>query len=160
VIVCVAGLIVSAYGCLQVVGRDPFLSASSYTFKSPEGNVTRIPSTLGHSNYLGNFLLYTIPLTSSLALAFHSRARRIAIASIAISIAALVFSGTRGAWVGLAVGAIVFVMLALKARAGEDANARDRLTAASDGKGLRFKGAKFKGAKAIGVVAVLIAAVV
>src|SRR5262249_44425838 len=113
-------------------------------------------------NYLGNFLLYTIPLTSSLALAFHSRARRIAIASIAISIAALIFSGTRGAWLGLIVGAIVFVMLALKARPGEDEDARDRLArdkdvgpAASDGGRLRFKGAKV-----IVVVAVLLAAAV
>ncbi|HMG33512.1 MAG TPA: O-antigen ligase family protein [Blastocatellia bacterium] len=113
VLVCVAGFVVAAYGCVQLVGRDPLLAPHLYTFKSPEGNVTRIPSTLGHSNYLGNFLLYTIPVTAAMAAAVRSRARRIALVTIAISVTALLFSGTRGAWVGLIAGVAVFVRLAL-----------------------------------------------
>ena len=105
------GLGASLYACVQFFGRDPFLPASSYTFDSAEGGVLRVPGTLGHSNYLGNFLLYTAPLSAGLALASRGRARRIALAGAALSVAAIAFSGTRGAWLGAIVGALTFSLL-------------------------------------------------
>ena len=105
------GLGASLYACVQFFGRDPFLPASSYTFDSAEGSVLRVPGTLGHSNYLGNFLLYTTPLSAGLALASRGRARRIASSGAALSVAAIAFSGTRGAWVGAIVGALTFALL-------------------------------------------------
>jgi len=108
------GLLVAAYAVAQVFGRDPFLPSFSYTFNSPSGPVVRIPGTLGHSNYLGNFLLYTTPLAAALAIASRGRARRFALATGALSIAAIAFSGTRGAWVGIMAGALTFAFLELR----------------------------------------------
>jgi O-antigen ligase/tetratricopeptide (TPR) repeat protein len=105
------GLAAAAYACLQFFGYDPFLSAGSYTFASSTDAVLRVPGTLGHSNYLGNFLLYTTPLSAGLALASHGRPRRIALAGVFLSLAAITFSGTRGAWLGAIVGAIAFAVL-------------------------------------------------
>ncbi|HXF40290.1 MAG TPA: O-antigen ligase family protein [Blastocatellia bacterium] len=112
----VAGFIVSVYGVMQFFGKDPILSRALYTFNSPAGPVVRIPGTLGHSNYLGNFLLYTTPLTLALGITFRGSARRLAFAAVGISVAAIAFSGTRGAWLGLLAAAITFLWLELRAK--------------------------------------------
>jgi O-antigen ligase len=122
------GLVASAYASLQFFGRDPFLSPSAYTFDSAEGGVLRVPGTLGHSNYLGNFLLYTTPLSVGLALASRGRARRIAVAGAALSIAAIAFSGTRGAWLGAIVGALTFSLLEIRSVSRSAPTTKTRLT--------------------------------
>lgn len=108
------GLLTAVYAFLQFFGSDPFLPLSAYTEKSPGGPVVRAIGTLGHSNYLGNFLLYTAPLTASLALAWRGRARRVAVVAVTFSAAAVAFSGTRGAWIGLLVGAAAIVLLEVR----------------------------------------------
>jgi O-antigen ligase/tetratricopeptide (TPR) repeat protein len=113
------GLVVATYAYLQFFGYDPFLSREFYTFESKAGAVVRVHSTLGHSNYLGNFLLYTAPISAGLAFASSGRARRIAFMALAVSVAAIVFTGTRGAWVGLVAGATVFVSLQLSGGLGK-----------------------------------------
>lgn len=109
------GLLVAVYAFLQFFGWDPFLSLSSYTVKAPGGTVVRAIGPLGHSNYLGNFLLYTSPITASLALAWDGRLRRIAIVAVTFSVAAIAFSGTRGAWFGVLAGAATIGLLELSA---------------------------------------------
>ncbi|HEY7545118.1 MAG TPA: O-antigen ligase family protein, partial [Blastocatellia bacterium] len=109
-----AGLVAAVYAVAQFFGKDPFLPASLYTFNTPEGAVLRVTGTLGHADYLGNFLLYTAPLGAALAFASTGRSRRIAVASSALAIAAILMSGTRGAWVGLVAGAITFIVLQLR----------------------------------------------
>ena len=94
------GLVTSAYAFAQFVGRDPFLSPAGYTVASTAGAVLRVPGTLGHADYLGNFLLYTTPVSAALALMSNRRARRIGLFGVALSVAAIIFSGTRGAWLG------------------------------------------------------------
>lgn len=111
------GCAVATYAVAQFFGRDPFLSSSLYTFDSATGFVVRPTGTLGHSNYLGNFLLYTTPLSAGLAFGASGRRRRLMVISTALSVAAIIFSGTRGAWVGLGVGAMAFVVLELFGRA-------------------------------------------
>lgn len=105
------GLIVATYAYAQFFGRDPFITPSRYTFASDAGSVVRVHSTLGHSNFLGNFLLYTTLLTAGLGLASSGRARRIAVAATVISTAAIIFSGTRGAWIGLIAGTVIFITI-------------------------------------------------
>lgn len=107
------GLVVATYAFMQFFGRDLFQLPSAYTFDSGAGPVTRVHSTLGHADYLGNFLLYTTPLSLGLALASSGRERRIAIMAAGLSVLAIAFSGTRGAWVGLVVGIIVYAALTL-----------------------------------------------
>ena len=115
-VMAVTGFIVAVYGVVQFFGKDPILSRALYTFSSPAGPVLRIPSTLGHSNYLGNFLLYTTPLTLALAMTLVGSARRLLFAGVGISVAAIAFSGTRGAWLGLLASAIMFSWLELRAK--------------------------------------------
>ena len=118
------GLIVATYAYVQFFGRDPFVPSQFYTFESSAGPVLRIISTLGHSNYLGNFLLYVTPLAAGLALDARGSARRIGLATAILSAAAIVFSGTRGAWLGLVTGLLTFVLLARTRRKGDSVGQR------------------------------------
>lgn len=106
--VSLVSLIVSAYAVVQFFGRDPFLSAALYAFDAPQGPILRVISSIGHSNYLGNFLLYTTPVSFALAVAARGRERRVLAASSFLSASAILISGTRGAWLGLLVGAVIF----------------------------------------------------
>ncbi|MEK6304617.1 MAG: O-antigen ligase family protein [Acidobacteriota bacterium] len=106
------GLAIATYGYVQFFGRDPFVPSRLYTFESAGGPVLRIIGTLGHSNYLGNFLLYVAPLAAGLGLNSRGSARRVGLATAILSAAAIVFSGTRGAWLGLVAGLLTFVLLA------------------------------------------------
>ena len=113
----VTGLLVAAYAFAQFFGRDPFQSPSEYTLNTAAGALVRVTSTLGHADYLGNFLLYTTPLAAGLAIVWREGARSFALIATALSIAAIAISGTRGAWLGLIVGAVVFVVLELRGSA-------------------------------------------
>ena len=105
------GLLVGTYAFLQFFRRDPFIQSRAYTFDSAAGELLRVTSTLGHSNYLGNFLLYVTPLAVGVALTSRGQARRIAILSGVLSGAAILFTGTRGAWLGLTAGALLFLVM-------------------------------------------------
>lgn len=120
-VIAATGLVAAVYAFLQFFGWDPFLSLSAYTVRAPGGTVVRVIGPLGHSNYLGNFLLYTAPVTASLALAWPGRARRVAIVAVTFSVAAVAFSGTRGAWFGLLAGAVTVALLELRALRGKSA---------------------------------------
>ncbi len=116
------GLLTAIYAVLQFFGWDPFIPINAYTTRSPGGSVVRVIGTLGHSNYLGNFLLYTAPLSASLAMAWRGRARRIALVGVAFSVAAIAFSGTRGAWLGILVGAATLAFVEIRKRENSGAN--------------------------------------
>jgi O-antigen ligase len=111
-----AGLLVSVYALSQFFGYDPFLPSVLYTSDSPEGVVVRVIGTLGHADYLGNFLLYTTPLAAALAIASRGLARLFATLAAALSLIAIAGSGTRGAWVGLVCGTVIFAALILRDR--------------------------------------------
>ena len=112
----ITGAAVAAYTCLQFFGLDPYLPQSFYTMSSAGGPVVRAIGTLGHSNGLGNFLLYTTPICAALALGAKGESRWLMIAATILSAAAVAFSGTRGAWLGLVAGGITFAVLMLKGR--------------------------------------------
>lgn len=105
------GLAVATYAFVQFFGKDPFIPARLYTFESEAGALLRVNSTIGHSNYLGNFLLYVAPLGAALALVSRGSARRAATAASVLSVLAIAFSGTRGAWVGLVVAGLALLLL-------------------------------------------------
>jgi len=112
-VIIITGLIVALYGFAQFFGHDPFLSASLYTFDSSAGRVLRVLGTLGHADYLGNFLLYTTPVSAAAACASRGRGRWLALIATLLSITVMIFSGTRGAMVGLLIGALVFALMVL-----------------------------------------------
>ena len=75
----------------------------------------RVSGTIGHADYLGNFLLYTSPIGACLAFSARRRLTRLfAALTTLLTAAAIVCSGTRGAWIGLGVSLAVY--LALEAR--------------------------------------------
>jgi O-antigen ligase len=115
------GLCAATYAFAQFFGRDLFLPSSLYTFNSMGETVVRPIGTLGHADYLGNFLLYTTPLCVGFALNSSGRTRRFGMVAAAVSTAAIAFSGTRGAWLGLIVGGGVFVALELPRKSSPQA---------------------------------------
>jgi O-antigen ligase len=115
------GLCAATYAFAQFFGRDLFLPSRLYTFNEMGETVVRPIGTLGHADYLGNFLLYTTPLCVGLALNSRGRTRRFGIVAAALSTAAIAFSGTRGAWLGLIVGGCVFAGLELSRKCSPQA---------------------------------------
>ena len=59
----------------------------------------------------GSLFFSPYSISSALAMMSSGRARRFTIMGVVLSLAAIVFSGTRGAWVGIIVSAAVFVWL-------------------------------------------------
>ncbi len=112
-----AGFLVALYAVGQSLGFDPFVSRNVYTFASPEGPVVRVSGSLGHSNYLGNFLLYTTPVSAGLAFVARGWPRLFFVMTTLLSMAAIAFSGTRGAWIGIIIGVAVFAFLELRGAA-------------------------------------------
>jgi O-antigen ligase len=110
----ITGLLVSVYAIVQFFGSDPFLPISLYMFDSPEGKIIRVISSLGHSNYLGNFLLYTTLVTASLAVTTQGSVRRVFLIGTLLSLIAVIISGTRGAWLGLGIGLAFFFIYELQ----------------------------------------------
>jgi hypothetical protein len=84
------GLVDAIYAVAQSFGIEPFVSRTIYTFPSPAGPIVRVCSTLGHSNYLGNFLLYTTLTTAAFGFAERGLMRLLAIAATGLSIAAII----------------------------------------------------------------------
>jgi O-antigen ligase len=112
--VAITGFLVAVYALIQFSNLDPFLPYTSYRFNTKSGFIIRVLGTLGHADYLGNFLLYTTPPSAALVIAYGGRARWLALAATALSIVAIACSGTRGAWVGLAVGTVAFIVLEMR----------------------------------------------
>ena len=107
----VSGLLAAAYAWAQFFGLDPFVPPRTYSYNFAGESIIRVASTLGHADYLGNFLLYTTPISAALSFAATKRLRAMALISTALSIGAITMSGTRGAWLGLAAGASAFAIL-------------------------------------------------
>jgi O-antigen ligase/Tfp pilus assembly protein PilF len=113
-VMALSGGLVATYAVAQFFGLDLFAPASLYTFQTSLGDVIRVCSSIGHSNYLGNFLLYITPLSAGLALATQKRERLLASLITALGLLAILFSVARGAWVGILAGTIFFVGLEWK----------------------------------------------
>lgn len=96
--VALASIPVSIYAILQYFGIDPILSPAGYHFGAGQFMIVRPPSTMGHAAYLATFLLFVVFTTD------RSRWRSIA---ITLAVIAIVLSGTRGAMLGLIVGAAI-----------------------------------------------------
>ena len=113
-VIAATGSLVAAYAVAQSFGVEPFVRRSLYTFTTTEGSILRVCSSLGHADYLGNFLCYTTLLTGGLALAARGWLRVFAVSATGLSIIAIAFSGTRGAWVGMIAGITAFAFFGLK----------------------------------------------
>jgi O-antigen ligase len=106
--IAVAGLLTSLYGSAQYFGWDPLLSAELYHAGEGPFTIVRPPSTLGHADYFGGWLVCAV--FGSAALAWSDKAplwRWLAWAAVAAACAAVILSGTRGALLGVVAGAML-----------------------------------------------------
>ncbi len=109
--VTLAGGVAAAYGVLQYAGIDPLLPAEAY--QAPIGGawIVRPPGPLGHAGYFGTYLLYAIFLAGAQARLDSSGVWRAAgLLSVALSVAAVLLSGTRSALLGLAAGGMLLLL--------------------------------------------------
>jgi O-antigen ligase len=102
-----AGIVSALYGILQYFGVDPFLPSASYHIGEGVTTIVRPPSTLGHADYFAGYLLYVVFFGAALV-ATEAKAiwKTLGAVSALAGSAAIVLSGTRGAMLGLAAGAV------------------------------------------------------
>ena len=105
-IVATAATVASLYGVLQHYGLDPFHQGSS----------TRIQSSFGNPLFAASFLVMAIPITFALGLAHGVRSRSLLVSAtwaaiVALQLAALMLTLSRGPWVALAFGMGVLLIL-------------------------------------------------
>jgi O-antigen ligase len=109
----VSGLVAAIYGILQYFGVDPMLDPARYHVGEGIWTIVRPPSTLGHADYFGVYLLAVIFAAAALLTIEKNRYWRItAMAVIAVASFAVILSGTRAALVGLFIGGIFSLLFA------------------------------------------------
>jgi len=105
--ICAAGILAAVYGIFQYFGWDPLLTAASYEAGEGPFRIVRPPSTLGHSDYFAAFLLW--PVFLGLAVTRMSNSSRwLGLTSAVTGALAILLSGSRGALLGLLIGAMAY----------------------------------------------------
>lgn len=97
----IASCVAAVYGIAQYFGFDPILPSSAYHIGEGVWTIVRPPGTLGYVSYFATWLL----AGGFLSLSLRSRAGYTA---AALSWTAMLLTGTRAAFLGLAVGLVVW----------------------------------------------------
>jgi O-antigen ligase len=100
-IVSAAGALTALYGIAQYLGWDPILPSAAYHVGEGIWTIVRPPSTLGYVSYFATWLLFVFFLSLALP-------GRVAKICAALALTAMVLTGTRAAFLGLAIGAAVW----------------------------------------------------
>ena len=102
-----AGALTALYGIAQYLGWDPILPAAAYHIGEGIWTIVRPPSTLGYVSYFATWLLFVLFLSLALP-------GRLARTCTALALIAMLLTGTRAAFLGLAVGAAVWIGLRIR----------------------------------------------
>lgn len=103
----VAGTFAAVYGICQYFGVDPILPWPSYHVGEGVLAIVRPPSTFGHADYFAGYLLFVVFFGAALVATETGTVwKTVGAAATTISSIAIVLSGTRGALLGLAAGAV------------------------------------------------------
>lgn len=107
-VIVATGVLVGAYGILQYYNLDPFGLVKT--------GGTRVVSTLGNAIFAAAVLVMTIPLSLAVALVVKERMSplwRVPLGGVVIAVQLLtvVFTLSRGPWIGLSVGLLGFLVL-------------------------------------------------
>ena len=100
-VVSAAGALTALYGIAQYFGWDPILPAAAYHIGEGIWTIVRPPSTLGYVSYFATWLLFVVFLSLAVP-------GRLAKACAALALIAMLLTGTRAAFLGFAVGAVVW----------------------------------------------------
>ncbi len=108
VAIAVVGTVVGIVSILQHFGLEPILEAGTY--------VRRSYSTLGNPIFAGAFLLMTIMVTATAGLMLYVSGRFrwalvLVLASLAVQLTGLLYTLSRGPWIGLAVAIAILAAL-------------------------------------------------
>ena len=102
-----SGVAVALYGIFQYFGIDPLLPQAAYHVGEGVAAIVRPPSTLGHADYFAGYLLYVVFFGAALlATERNPKWKALGAAGVLAGSVAIVLSGTRGALLGLAAGAV------------------------------------------------------
>lgn len=101
--------IASLYGVAQFAGFDPLLPSTAYHVGEGVWTIVRPPSTLGYVSYFATWLAVAVFLAGILAAREKGVWRHVARVTIGFACSALVLTGSRAAWLGLAAGAVVWI---------------------------------------------------
>src|ERR1017187_239279 len=105
-----AALLAAMYGIAQYCGWDPLLPGSAYHIGEGIWSIVRPPGTLGYSSYFAVWLdMACFAGLAGMESDTNVTWRWIAGASALLSACAILLSGTRGAYAGLAAGAVVWL---------------------------------------------------
>jgi O-antigen ligase len=107
---CIAGSVAGTYAVFQYFGLDLLLPSAAYHAGEGPFRIVRPPGTLGHSDYLGIFLLWS--LFAGMAAGISEQRRLWSISgwfAVAASAAGMVLSGSRAPLVGLIAGICVLL---------------------------------------------------
>jgi putative inorganic carbon (HCO3(-)) transporter len=114
-VVALTGGLVAALGIAQFVR----MAAADWAAVASGNEAVRVYATIGHPDYAGNFLLFPTFLAIGLAATAASAARRSLYWSTAlVSAVAIVYSGTRGAWLGMVAGAALGAWMVVRGADG------------------------------------------
>jgi O-antigen ligase len=103
-VMCFTGGLVSLYGIAQVFGLIT-IPYPKETIIQIEKQVVRVNATLGHPDFTGNYLLFITYITVVIALIRNEwKWKLLAIVASSLSVISILFTGTRGAWLGLLAG--------------------------------------------------------
>ncbi len=110
-ILVISGFLVAAYGISQLLRGAT--STTKWIDEAFNDNISlRVYSTLDNPNVLSEYLLLVIPLGVALTLTGRNVNARIAAgAATLVMIAAMVFTYSRGGWLGLIFAAVVFLVI-------------------------------------------------
>jgi putative inorganic carbon (HCO3(-)) transporter len=106
----VAAAVTAGYGVLQVFIRPLFPGEAFIRDWYGGLGMPRVPSTLGSPVVYGGYLSVMIPLLLALAVLTAHRTRVLWLAAACLSYVATVFTLTRAAWLGLAIGTAVLAV--------------------------------------------------
>ena len=105
------GGVAAFYGCCQYFGWDPLQPAGPYHIGEGIWAIVRPPSTLGHADYFGTYLLFIAFLGVAVLMTDGDSIWKVLSAMTAgAAVFAIVLSGTRAAVVGLLIGGGLFVV--------------------------------------------------
>ena len=105
----ISSFFVSIYGIYgYLTGNTSTVTLDSSMFSDITG---RAVSTFGNSNVLGEYLLVTIPVTAVLVITSQSGRRRfLSVVALLTDLGCLLLTWSRGAWIGLAISAVIFLL--------------------------------------------------
>lgn len=119
VVTAISGALAAGYALVQRAGRDPVEWGGYIGAQQAADLSIRPPGTFGNPNFLAGYLALAVFLTLSAVIAARRPWARVLLGgALALQALALLFTQTRGAWLGTVVGLVAFITCLFALRGG------------------------------------------